>query len=451
MEVYVQAIEAAVNSWKIVQTIPDYEGVVGETLFRKIFELAPGAISMYHFGEGAETANVIVAVPELVYSLPAFRVHAKKVVSMLETALVMMLGNNDNDNMNELALALQGLGAKHVDYGVLPQHYMVVETALLRTLQAGLKDHWTEELRKSWAAVFKFVSKAMMAGSQHELEIIKEERFEVNERKKWVTLRLKLIRKSDRTSKLKRRSSLDTRLTRSPRGVRESPLARMEPLAIASPLRLPLSSPPSERRGAFRKSYSGSVLDVSPKLPVRFLPEKKAGDTGTESQTLQRRHSDTSMQLSSRGWTCPSIPSSIAKKESSLMPPTLPVRTASPSSSPSNQKMTCCVLKTIMPELPYDNIDRDDTLLAPKLSSPFLSPLSSRTDTVDCKKKNVNNVSDNLEKCLPKLPVRSMSPPPPQPMQEDSLPFSSTICDVDLNNPCLVHRRNEMQTNRICH
>lgn len=35
MELYCQAIEHAVESWGLVQKIPDYETVVGELLFRQ--------------------------------------------------------------------------------------------------------------------------------------------------------------------------------------------------------------------------------------------------------------------------------------------------------------------------------------------------------------------------------------------------------------------------------
>jgi hypothetical protein len=58
--------------------------------------------------------------------------------------------------------------------GVHPPHYQVVETALLRTLQAGLGDQFKEDHRKSWAAIFKFLSKAMVDGSTCELKIIKD-------------------------------------------------------------------------------------------------------------------------------------------------------------------------------------------------------------------------------------------------------------------------------------
>jgi hypothetical protein len=106
-------------------------------------------------------------IPENLFSSPCFISHAKSVVSMLETALNLMVDNK----LEDLSEALAGLGARHVKYGVQPAHYVVVEAALLRTLEIGLQDKFTASLRRHWAAVFKFVAKAMMMGAQNSLVI----------------------------------------------------------------------------------------------------------------------------------------------------------------------------------------------------------------------------------------------------------------------------------------
>lgn len=138
---------------------------------------------------------------------------------MLEKVIVMMLGSD----METLAESLHALGSRHVEYGVHPAHYLVVETALLRTLGGALGDHWTEEVRKGWAAVFKFISKAMMSGAGAELQIIKDRRRKL-ERNKSATIRLKIIGSSYGVS----------RLSRSGMGSKSQPLAKSEPLIRAS-------------------------------------------------------------------------------------------------------------------------------------------------------------------------------------------------------------------------
>ncbi|MDJ0680756.1 MAG: globin family protein, partial [Xenococcaceae cyanobacterium MO_167.B52] len=39
--------------------------------------------------------------------------------------------------------ALRGLGARHVKYGALPEHYPLVGSALLTTFEQYLKEQWT--------------------------------------------------------------------------------------------------------------------------------------------------------------------------------------------------------------------------------------------------------------------------------------------------------------------
>ena len=128
-----------------------------DAFFYRIFDLAPGAISMYGFGVDVDSNNI----PESLFNSPVFLSHATRVVGMLQTALILML----EDKLEDLAEALQGLGKRHVSYGVKPSHYIIVETALLRTLAIGLGDKWTPKLRAHWSAVIKFVAQAMMTGA----------------------------------------------------------------------------------------------------------------------------------------------------------------------------------------------------------------------------------------------------------------------------------------------
>jgi hypothetical protein len=67
-----------------------------------------------------------------------------------------------------MAIALQELGAKHLDYGVSANDYKVVETALYFTLEKYLGSKWTSQLEKSWRAVYSFISKAMLKGTENE-------------------------------------------------------------------------------------------------------------------------------------------------------------------------------------------------------------------------------------------------------------------------------------------
>ncbi|CAJ1960720.1 unnamed protein product [Cylindrotheca closterium] len=200
MELYCESIENAVASWKTVQGLPDYKTLVGELLFREIFKISPGAINMFAFGEGVDCYNL----PETLFNLPAFQSHTNGVVTMLETGLEMMLGNN----MESLAEALSSLGEKHVTFGIQPPHYIIVESALIRTLEVGLGENFIASLRKDWQAVFRFISRTMMMGSENRVEIVKSKRRSA-EQKKVATLRLHSISPGQRSKALTRHSRTD--------------------------------------------------------------------------------------------------------------------------------------------------------------------------------------------------------------------------------------------------
>lgn len=188
-ELYIRACKKAADTWIEVQKIPDYETVVGTMLFQEIFEIAPQALEMYSFGEDFVQGHC--TVPTEIFALHSFKVHAQAVVQMLESVVGMM----NSDDVSSLGNLLVSLGARHIAYGVHPAHYSVVETALLRTLRKGLGDNWTEDVRKGWAAVFKFIAKGMQAGAGAEIEVMKGTRREL-ERQKSATIQLCIMKNS---------------------------------------------------------------------------------------------------------------------------------------------------------------------------------------------------------------------------------------------------------------
>jgi hemoglobin-like flavoprotein len=57
--------------------------------------------------------------------------------------------------------AVQALGWRHVQYGVLPQHYEAVGAALLWTLEQECGAAWTPEVREAWAAAYTALAELM--------------------------------------------------------------------------------------------------------------------------------------------------------------------------------------------------------------------------------------------------------------------------------------------------
>ena len=61
----------------------------------------------------------------------------------------------------QLQPVLRQLGARHVGYGVRPEHYDTVGAALLWTLQQGLGSGFTPEVGAAWMRAYAAVAAAM--------------------------------------------------------------------------------------------------------------------------------------------------------------------------------------------------------------------------------------------------------------------------------------------------
>ena len=67
---------------------------------------------------------------------------------------------------------LKGLGTRHVNYGVLPQHYPMVGSALLKTFETFLGTGWTSEVQRSWLEAYQAVTQIMLEGANYPPEIL---------------------------------------------------------------------------------------------------------------------------------------------------------------------------------------------------------------------------------------------------------------------------------------
>lgn len=88
----------------------------------------------------------------------------ERLMSMIGSAVGLL------DRPAVLLPVLRSLGARHGGYGVLDAHYATVGAALLLTLEQGLGDAFTPEVREAWAAMYGLVSRTMIAAS-HEAAV----------------------------------------------------------------------------------------------------------------------------------------------------------------------------------------------------------------------------------------------------------------------------------------
>src|SRR3954471_11701052 len=70
---------------------------------------------------------------------------------------------NGLTNLESVLPAASALAKRHVGYGAKPEHYPVVGSALLWTLETGLGDAWTPDVAEAWTAAYGTLSGYMIA------------------------------------------------------------------------------------------------------------------------------------------------------------------------------------------------------------------------------------------------------------------------------------------------
>jgi hemoglobin-like flavoprotein len=83
----------------------------------------------------------------------------ERLMSMIGAAVGLL------DRPDALVPVLRNLGGRHVGYGVHDHHYATVGAALIETLEQGLGDAFTPEVREAWVTLYGVVSRTMMEGS----------------------------------------------------------------------------------------------------------------------------------------------------------------------------------------------------------------------------------------------------------------------------------------------
>ena len=65
------------------------------------------------------------------------------------------------DDLDLIVPAVRDLGVRHLEYGVTEAHYDTVGEALLWTLERGLGDAFTPEVKNAWVAAYSLLAGTM--------------------------------------------------------------------------------------------------------------------------------------------------------------------------------------------------------------------------------------------------------------------------------------------------
>jgi hemoglobin-like flavoprotein len=95
--------------------------------------------------------------------------HMEKQSKQLFKSLVMVVENLRNPQV--LSNVLQGLGTRHVRYGVLLEHYPMVGSTLLKTLSTCLDSAWTPTTERAWSKAYTVVTELMLSGTDYPSEM----------------------------------------------------------------------------------------------------------------------------------------------------------------------------------------------------------------------------------------------------------------------------------------
>lgn len=77
---------------------------------------------------------------------------------------------NGLSNLESVLPAAGALAKRHVSYGAKPEHYPVVGSALLWTLETGLGSGWTPEVASAWSAAYATLSGFMISEAYGQAE-----------------------------------------------------------------------------------------------------------------------------------------------------------------------------------------------------------------------------------------------------------------------------------------
>ena len=107
--------------------------------------------------------NLFTAHPEAKPLFETTNMKAQK--KKLLDSLVLVVENLRQPDV--LDKALRGLGARHVEYGALPEHYPLVGEALLTTFEQYLQDKWTPKTKDAWVGAYGAISGIMLDGADY--------------------------------------------------------------------------------------------------------------------------------------------------------------------------------------------------------------------------------------------------------------------------------------------
>jgi hemoglobin-like flavoprotein len=128
---------------------PDQVTLVQQS-FSKVAPIADQAAVMFY-------DRLFAVAPQVKTMFPADMTEQRR--KLMATLAVVV---NGLSNLESVLPAASALARRHVAYGARAEHYPVVGSALLWTLEKGLGEGWTPEVASAWTAAYATLSGFMI-------------------------------------------------------------------------------------------------------------------------------------------------------------------------------------------------------------------------------------------------------------------------------------------------
>jgi len=83
------------------------------------------------------------------------KTQGRKLMGMITTAVTSL------DRLEKIVPAVQDLGRRHARYGVQEAHYDTVAAALIWTLEKGLGEAFTDDVKHAWTSAYTVLATTM--------------------------------------------------------------------------------------------------------------------------------------------------------------------------------------------------------------------------------------------------------------------------------------------------
>jgi hemoglobin-like flavoprotein len=129
---------------------PDQVKLVQDS-FAKVAPISETAAELFY-------GRLFEIAPQVKAMFPADMTEQRRKLMMMLAAVVNGLGD-----LPSILPAASALATRHVGYGAKAEHYPVVGSALLWTLEEGLGDSWTPDVAAAWTTAYGTLSGYMIS------------------------------------------------------------------------------------------------------------------------------------------------------------------------------------------------------------------------------------------------------------------------------------------------